>query len=38
VLAKNGWTDAYMTEAEFKTFLTDQTTDVEGVLTKLGLA
>jgi putative tricarboxylic transport membrane protein len=38
VLAKNGWTDAYMTEAQFKTFLADQTTDVEGVLTKLGLA
>jgi putative tricarboxylic transport membrane protein len=38
VLTKNGWTDAYLTESEFKTFLAEQTTDVEGVLTKLGLA
>jgi len=38
VLTKNGWTDAYLTEAEFKTFLTEQTTQVEDVLTKLGLA
>lgn len=38
VLAKNGWTDAYLTDAEFTTFLTDQTKDVEDVLTKLGLA
>jgi putative tricarboxylic transport membrane protein len=38
VLAANGWTDAYLTEAEFSSFLTEQTTDVEDVLTKLGLA
>jgi putative tricarboxylic transport membrane protein len=38
VLTKNGWTDAYLTEAEFATFLTDQTTAVEDVLTDLGLA
>jgi putative tricarboxylic transport membrane protein len=38
VLAKNGWTDAYLTEAEFSTFLTAQTKAVEDVLTKLGLA
>ena len=37
VLTKNGWTDAYLPEAEFKTYLTEQTTDVEDVLTKLGL-
>jgi putative tricarboxylic transport membrane protein len=38
VLAKNGWTDAYLTEAEFSTVLTAQTKAVEDVLTKLGLA
>jgi putative tricarboxylic transport membrane protein len=38
VLTKNGWTDAYLTEAEFSTFLAEQTTGVEEVLTKLGLA
>jgi putative tricarboxylic transport membrane protein len=38
VLAKNGWTDAYLTDAEFATFLTEQTTAVEDVLTELGLA
>jgi len=38
VLAKNGWTDAYLPEAEFATFLGEQTKDVEDVLTKLGLA
>ena len=38
VLTKNGWTDAYLTDAEFATFLTEQTTAVEDVLTKLGLA
>lgn len=37
VLTKNGWTDAYLSEAEFTTFLNQQTTDVETVLTKLGL-
>ena len=38
VLTKNGWTDAYLTDAEFDTFLTEQTTAVEDVLTELGLA
>jgi putative tricarboxylic transport membrane protein len=38
VLTKNGWTDAYLTEAEFTPFLAEQTTAVENVLTKLGLA
>ena len=38
VLTKNGWTDAYLPDAEFATFLTGQTTGVEDVLTKLGLA
>jgi putative tricarboxylic transport membrane protein len=38
VLTKNGWTDAYLTEAEFGTYMTEQTTAVEDVLTKLGLA
>jgi putative tricarboxylic transport membrane protein len=38
VLTKNGWTDAYLPEAEFGTFLAEQTTGVEDVLNKLGLA
>ena len=38
VLTENGWTDAYLTEDEFETFLTEQTTAVEDVLTELGLA
>jgi putative tricarboxylic transport membrane protein len=38
VLTKNGWTDAYLTGDEFGTFLSDQTTAVEDVLTQLGLA
>jgi putative tricarboxylic transport membrane protein len=38
VLKKNGWTDAYLPQAEFAPFLTEQTTQVEGVLGKLGLA
>jgi len=38
VLSKNGWTDAYLDDAQFSTFLTEQTTAVEDVLTKLGLA
>jgi putative tricarboxylic transport membrane protein len=38
VLTKNGWTDAYLTEAEFGTYMADQTKGVEDVLTKLGLA
>lgn len=37
VLEKNGWTDAYLTDAEFSTFLGEQSTRVEGVLTELGL-
>jgi putative tricarboxylic transport membrane protein len=38
VLTENGWTDAYLTETEFDTFLDEQTTAVEDVLTQLGLA
>ena len=38
VLKKNGWTDAYLPEAEFAPFLTEQTKQVEEVLGKLGLA
>ena len=38
VLTKNGWTDAYLGDAEFNSFLAQQTKDVEDVLTKLGLA
>jgi putative tricarboxylic transport membrane protein len=36
-LEKNGWTDAYLSDAEFATFLTEQTAAVEDVLTELGL-
>ena len=38
VLAKNGWTDAYLPAAEYTPFLTDQTKRVESVLSELGLA
>jgi putative tricarboxylic transport membrane protein len=38
VLTKNGWTDAYLKDAEFASFLTAQTTAVQGVLADLGLA
>jgi putative tricarboxylic transport membrane protein len=38
VLTTNGWTDAYLTGAEFGTYMTDQTAAVEDVLNKLGLA
>lgn len=38
VLAKNGWTDAYMPADQFAPFLSQQTTAVEQTLTKLGLA
>ena len=38
VLAKNGWTDAYLPADEFAPFLTEQTTAVEDTLKKLGLA
>ena len=38
VLAKNGWTDAFLPADEFAPFLTEQTTAVEDTLTKLGLA
>ena len=37
-LKKNGWTDAFITGDEFKSFLTDQDKRVADVLTKLGLA
>ena len=38
VLTTNGWTDAYLAEAEFGTYMTEQTAAVEDVLNKLGLA
>jgi putative tricarboxylic transport membrane protein len=38
VLAKNGWTDAFLPADEFAPFLTEQTTSVEDTLKKLGLA
>jgi putative tricarboxylic transport membrane protein len=37
-LAKNGWTDAFITGDQFASFLTDQDKRVADVLTKLGLA
>ncbi len=37
-LKDHGWTDAFITGEEFKTFLKDQDTRVADVLTKLGLA
>jgi putative tricarboxylic transport membrane protein len=36
-LKKNGWTDAYLTGAEFKTFLDGQKTEIRDTLAKLGL-
>ena len=36
-LVKNGWTDAFMTGAEFEQFLKDQDNRVESTLTELGL-
>jgi putative tricarboxylic transport membrane protein len=38
VLTKNGWTDAYLPADQFAPFLTEQTTNVESTLQKLGLA
>ncbi|WP_426976720.1 Bug family tripartite tricarboxylate transporter substrate binding protein [Pseudarthrobacter sp. O4] len=38
VLKTRGWTDAFLTGDEFKTFLTEQDKRVADVLTKLGLA
>jgi putative tricarboxylic transport membrane protein len=38
VQIKNGWTDAYLTDAEFTTYLGDQSKAVEDLLTRLGLA
>jgi putative tricarboxylic transport membrane protein len=38
VLADQGWTDAFQTGDEFNTFLTDESTRVQGVLSGLGLA
>ena len=38
VLEKNGWTDAYLSEAEFATYLGEQSDRVEEVLAELGLA
>ncbi len=37
-LEKNGWADAYVSDAEFGTFLEEQSTAVEDVLTELGLS
>jgi putative tricarboxylic transport membrane protein len=34
---KNGWTDTYLSGAQFETFLTEEQTRVNGVLTELGL-
>ena len=36
-LVKNGWTDAFVTGAEFEQFLKDQDTRVSSTLTELGL-
>lgn len=36
-LAKNGWTDTYLSGAQFQTFLTEEQTRIKGVLTELGL-
>ena len=38
VLEKNGWTDAYLSEDEFTSYLGEQSDRVEGVLSELGLA
>jgi putative tricarboxylic transport membrane protein len=38
VLEKNGWTDAYLSEEEFSSYLGEQSERVEGVLSELGLA
>jgi putative tricarboxylic transport membrane protein len=38
VLEKNGWTDAYLSEDDFSTYLGEQSERVEGVLSELGLA
>lgn len=37
-LTKQGWTDAFITGDEFKTFLTEENDRVSGVLKELGLA
>jgi putative tricarboxylic transport membrane protein len=37
-LAKNGWTDAFLTGDEFSSYIEEQTKRVEDVLTSLGLA
>ncbi len=34
---KNGWTDAYLTGAEFKTFMADQKAEIHDTLVSLGL-
>jgi putative tricarboxylic transport membrane protein len=36
-LVKNGWTDAFVTGAEFEQFLKDQDNRVSTTLTELGL-
>jgi putative tricarboxylic transport membrane protein len=36
-LVKNGWTDAFVTGAEFEQFLKDQDERVSSTLTELGL-
>ena len=35
--AKNGWTDAYLSGAQFAAFLTEQDKRVADILTTLGL-
>ncbi|KRB79217.1 Bug family tripartite tricarboxylate transporter substrate binding protein [Noviherbaspirillum sp. Root189] len=37
LLAKNGWSDAYMAGDEFKTYLTNEITKTEQIMTSLGL-
>jgi len=36
-LVKNGWTDAFVTGADFEKFLEDQDNRVSSTLTELGL-
>jgi putative tricarboxylic transport membrane protein len=36
-LESNGWTDFFKTGDEFSTFLNDEITRIEGVLTDIGL-
>ena len=36
-IKKNGWADAYLTGADFKTFMDEQKTEIRETLVKLGL-